>query len=871
MKHFTFSLLILLATTIISCSNNKNEITSNINNPSIPVLSNDSRINTLLKTDIEKEINKCETEKANYLKFLYAYMPLNDRLDYPFSYYSNLVDYTIESKNYFSWGKSVPEDIFKYFVLPYRINNENLDSSRQFFYHQLKNRIDTMNMLEAALEVNHWCHEHVAYQASDSRTSAPLATYKKGYGRCGEESTFTVAALRAVGIPARQVYTPRWAHTDDNHAWVEFWANGKWHFYGACEPVPKANMGWFTEPARRAMLVVSRIYGPYNGKENILFKNSYQSSNNSLYVYAPVKKLHIKIIDNSDKAVENAQVDFQIYNYAEYYSLYKCKTDKNGMASFETGLGDVLIWAHTDSSYAYKMLRNNGDTFALVLNKIADKSYKIDLDYNPPIQPEPRPVDKKLTEKNNLRLAYEDSLRKSFENEYIDSISCSKIAIQNGIKIMELWPMIKKGRANWDELCTFIEKAPDSLKNRAMDLLRNISLKDLQDCKADILLNHLNNTISSERLDGINKEYYVKYILNPRISLEALWPWRDKLRNCLTNTATPKKYYQWIKDNIQINDSLNYSGVIINPASIFKYHISDTYSRDLLFIAMCRANGIPARLEEGTSLPQYYQNGSWKTINFNIKNNKAEKFGYLHLQAKNKNDKLLYYKHFTIAKLKNGIYKTLEFNWDKNINSFDDKIKLATGNYRLCTGNRMADGSVLSQFEFFNIYEHKTANIEVTLRKSSAKISVLGKLNEVNNFIKKQKKNACTISNKTYKILLWYRPNNEPSKHAIEDIVKARAMLNKNNVELWLIGDQEYIQEELDPKYFSKLLNKSIFYTDLNLNLLHTAEKNTKIKFGNEYPFMILLNTNNEIIFKSEGYSIGIGEDINKVVEKDMR
>ena len=32
---------------------------------------------------------------------------------------------------------------------------------------------------------------------------------------------------------SRQVYTPRWAHTDDNHAWVEAWVNGKWYFLGA--------------------------------------------------------------------------------------------------------------------------------------------------------------------------------------------------------------------------------------------------------------------------------------------------------------------------------------------------------------------------------------------------------------------------------------------------------------------------------------------------------------------------------------------------------------------------------------------------------------------------------------------------------------
>ena len=85
-------------------------------------------------------------------------------------------------------------------------------------------------MHDAVLETNHWCHEKATYTPSDSRTSSPLATIKTAYGRCGEESTLLVAALRAIGIPARQVYTPRWAHTDDNHAWVEAWVDGKWYF-----------------------------------------------------------------------------------------------------------------------------------------------------------------------------------------------------------------------------------------------------------------------------------------------------------------------------------------------------------------------------------------------------------------------------------------------------------------------------------------------------------------------------------------------------------------------------------------------------------------------------------------------------------------
>ena len=117
------------------------------------------------------------------------------------------------------WGKVIPEDLFRHFVLPVRVNNEHLDSARVVFYEELKNRVKSLSLYDAILEVNHWCHEKAIYTPSDARTSSPLATVRTAYGRCGEESTLLVAALRSVGIPARQVYTPRWAHTDDNHAW----------------------------------------------------------------------------------------------------------------------------------------------------------------------------------------------------------------------------------------------------------------------------------------------------------------------------------------------------------------------------------------------------------------------------------------------------------------------------------------------------------------------------------------------------------------------------------------------------------------------------------------------------------------------------
>ena len=71
-----------------------------------------------------------------------------------------------------SWGKNVTDELFRHFVLPIRVNNENLDDSRKVFYGELKERVKGLSMKDAILEVNHWCHEKVVYRPSDARTSS---------------------------------------------------------------------------------------------------------------------------------------------------------------------------------------------------------------------------------------------------------------------------------------------------------------------------------------------------------------------------------------------------------------------------------------------------------------------------------------------------------------------------------------------------------------------------------------------------------------------------------------------------------------------------------------------------------------------------
>ena len=126
-------------------------------------------------------VNQQELEALN---FLYAYMPLADITDYSTSFHLQNVRASFQAREETAWGKSVPELLFRHFVLPVRVNNEALDSSRVVFFRELKERTKGMSMKGAILEVNHWCHEKVTYAPSDGRTLSPLACIKNALGRC---------------------------------------------------------------------------------------------------------------------------------------------------------------------------------------------------------------------------------------------------------------------------------------------------------------------------------------------------------------------------------------------------------------------------------------------------------------------------------------------------------------------------------------------------------------------------------------------------------------------------------------------------------------------------------------------------------------
>lgn len=820
-------------------------------------------------------------DERQALEYLYAYMPLSDLADYDGDFFLKQSAVVLKARDEMPWGKSIPEDIFLHFVLPLRVNNENLDDFRVLMYSEIKQRISGMNMHDAALEVNHWCHEKVTYRGSDERTSSPLASVKTSFGRCGEESTFTVTALRTVGIPARQVYTPRWAHSDDNHAWVEVWIDGKWHFMGACEPDADLNMGWFSEPARRAMLVHTRAYGAYFGNEPVIDNQQKFAELNLISNYASAKNIFVKVVNSNNQPIANANVEYQLYNYAEFYPIAKGTTDFKGISSIITGLGDLLIWAYEGEKWGYKKISvDKMDSVTVVVTEKHQKDLYEKFDFIPPVEKNPLPTNVTQKDRNNntTRLQLEDSVRTVYMSSFKDSVWTENFAISQGLSTERLIPIFAKSYGNWSEIADFISNSPPSRKEWAMCLLEAISDKDIRDTKAEILTDHLTNAFKFIKDSLIeNKELFTNYILNGRIANEMMLGWRGFLQHEFegkfigNNALNVQLFVDWIKENIRIDNAANlHSRAPLSPRGVYELKTADSRSRDIFFVALCRSLGQAARINPATSLPQYYNNELWFNVAFEpVTENITEK-GFVHFENADPELEPKYAVNFTIARYNKGVYRTLEFEYGNKISDFDQKTEVEAGKYLLVTGNRQSDGSVLSSVTFFEVPAGATTNVKVIIRQDFTPASPWAKIKpEVYKFRQYASNNDISLKNVTSKhgaILIWIDPDKEPSKHVLADIPAIKDLIEKWGGGMVFLFTSDKVSNSFNPSNFSNLPAQTLFAYDKAVALLTKTAQLRKRNCAGNLPVIVISDKNGNLLYYSEGYKIGIGEQIAKVI-----
>ena len=812
-------------------------------------------------------------QETEAMMFMYAYMPLADLTDYPQQLHYNNVHTAFLARQEMPWGKRIPEYIFRHFVVPARVNNENLDESRPFFYEQLKPRVENKSMKDAILEVNHWCHEHVTYQPSNARTTSPVVTLRNSTGRCGEESTFTVDALRSVGIPARQVYTPRWAHTDDNHAWVEAWADGKWYFLGACEPEPVLNLGWFNEPASRALLVHTRAFGNYCGPEEVILRTSNFTEINVIDNYAKTSRIDFKILSATGEPVEDAKVEFKIYNYAEFFTAVTKFTDSEGRTFLTAGNGDMLVWASKDKNYGFAKASFGTDkelTIILNHNPESDTSrHMLELQklsiLPPPSDPHYPTIKQREQDICKQRFDYEDSVRTAYmQNSFLTAQQAAELTTNSTKHI----PYLTKARANWPVIWDFICQHADNTQ-RAYGILAALAGKDLTDITIEVL---------NDAFDAHTSQLETRVENEPVLS-----PYKQEIARFFDKETAnsfrqdPNRLVEWIKQNIRLNPDKKALRIAQSPLGALRSGITDTRSRDILFVDVARSLDIKSRKDDVTGKVQYMQDNQWIDVNFEGEESKVAPKGTLNLtyEPDSDFDDPRYYSHFSISRIQDGQLRLLSFDeGDLDMgggtsysNTFSNGVQLDEGTYFLVSGIRQANGSVNTTNRIFNIRQGETTSVPLILPHEKTDVCMIGNFNSELRFLRDgQPKSFVSQTGRGFFIVGIIRPGQEPTNHALRDIAKLRDAFNKWNRPVVLLFENQQEADKFRAEDYGTLPDNIIYGIDPDKQVLSHIVRKMKLQNDKQLPVFIVADTFNNVVFVSEGYTIGLGEQMEQVI-----
>lgn len=784
------------------------------------------------------------TEEFEALEFLYAYMPLADLTDYSTGYYLQNVRASFTARNEMGWN--VPEREFRHLVLPIRANNENLDTSRVVFYRELKPRIEGMSMQDAILEVNHWCHEKLTYKPSDARTLSPLSSVVSSLGRCGEESTFTVAALRAVGIPARQVYTPRWAHTDDNHAWVEAWADGEWYFLGACEPEPVLDLGWFNSPASRGLLMHTRVFGSYDGPEEKVMIGPNFTEINLIDNYAKTARVDFTVVDENGSPVDSALVDFKIYNYAEFYPALSKYTDAKGRTFLTAGMGDMMAWASKNGRYGYSKVSFGKDTEVTITISDQHTFDPQSMMIVPPPETANIPdVTPEQRAENDRRFAREDSIRKAYMATFVQPDGTEK------------GRLLALSAGNHRVIAKFLEDHPDE---RALALLKSLSNKDLIDVTREILDDSYNAP---------------EAILCPRVENEFLSAYKSFFARSFgtglqkEELLRPANLIKWVNDSITMLRDPKAWSIPMSPAGVYQARMADARSRNIFFVALARTLGLDARKDPVTGKIQYKDAGQWVDVDFEASSQVVAPTGTLVLNYEP--TAILanpyYYSHFTISKIENGRTRLLTFDegqvdmgggvsW---ANIFKKGTPLDVGDYVLVSGNRLSDGSVPVTMRQFSVREGETTTLDLRITIPEDRLSVIGSFDAETRYCMEPDAEPVSVLSTTgrgFYVIGFLTPRQEPSVHAINDLIAA-----KSGLEAW--GRPILLLTTAEGLGWLKEYSASL-PSNIHLGIIPDG---LDLK-GRRMPYFLLADTFNRVFFTTEGYTIGLGDQLVTAIAK---
>jgi hypothetical protein len=115
-------------------------------------------------------------------------------------------------------------------------------------------------------------------------------------------------------------------------------------------------------------------------------------------------------------------------------------------------------------------------------------------------------------------------------------------------------------------------------------------------------------------------------------------------------------------------------------------------------------------------------------------------------------------------------------------------------------------------------------------------------------------------------MLCFLDPGKEPSKHLLQDLPAQRQDLEAWGGGILLMIPADKQREAFNPAAFKNLPQQTEWATDYDRSLLKIIVNELQIDFHDNFPLTVYLSTNGDILYSSQGYKIGISEEVLKTI-----
>ena len=425
-----------------------------------------------------------------------------------------------------------------------------------------------------------------------------------------------------------------------------------------------------------------------------------------------------------------------------------------------------------------------------------------------------------------------------------------------------IYDLLYESRGNLDVLLAFLEDSRYGAGEKEK-LLLTLSAKDRRDVDPDVLREALE--LSKPYYDG-NDALFYPYIACPRVFNEPLRKNRQFILDYLSEEqkaafrANPAQVWDYVQKEIGFDPTIEYGQIVTRPVGALTVRNASPLSRKILFVSICRALGIAARMNLVDQQAEYYADGGFVPVEVPQKGDAAIIF------EKGSGESWQYDADFAIGMLVDGMYQTLDLSkeqWEGDTL----RIEASSGMYRIITDNRLPNGDLHASKYHFRLNPGEAKAIR--LHKFQADLSEM-----LDNFTLEEFK-VCDSEGRevlgseltgSKAVLMWLEEGKEPTEHILNEMLEQEADFQNLPAEiLFMVRSREALENAKLQKVLQTFPKIRVYYDTFVPNVETLARR--MYVDPEKLPLILVTTRTLNAVYACSGYNVGSGDMIVKVCQ----